>query len=416
MLYADIIPSGICHANIILLLRIDTNLFFYFRPAEGILLNIRLLCSKIHDKLNMIKAIHHKRLLQEFSMTIFLIFLMILSLTGLTVSPKGDLHPDYISRQNTMAVRGFFLFFVITRHFKEYVILGHPLDGPFLLLDQFLGQGIVSIFLFYSGYGIFESVQKKGSSYVRSMPVKRLLLTWLHFMAAVLLYLIVGTLLGKTYSPGTILLAFFGWTSVGNSNWYVFAILCLYLVSWISFTLFPKQPQSALVSTLCLTVVYILVLHRLRPGQNWWYNTVLCYPAGMWFSMKKDKIRELFSGRSRTYLTCTFISIAAVIALRPFTRQLFLYELWSLLFSAMVILLTMKFSLHNPILCWMGERTFWIYILQRLPMMLLQHLEMNRYPYLFFILVLACIFPLAAVFDRFARYADRKLIKLLTPD
>ncbi|MDO5344158.1 MAG: acyltransferase family protein [Lachnospiraceae bacterium] len=346
-------------------------------------------------------------------MTIFLIFLLALCLAGMTVSAKGSLCSDYISRENTMSVRGLFLFFIITRHFKEYVTLSHPLDAPFLLLDQFLGQGIVSIFLFYSGYGIMEAVKKKGAAYVRSMPVKRLLLTLLHFILAVLLYLAVGAAFGKTYSLKQILLAFIGWISVGNSNWYIFSVLCLYLASWLSFSLFRKRHTAAVISTLGLTVLYILILYRLRPTQGWWYNTALCYPGGMWFSMRKDRLMEFFRQRSGRYTVCTLFCIAAVIALRPFTRRLFLYELWAVLFAAAVVLLTMKFSLHNPVLRWMGEHTFWIYILQRLPMMLLHHAGISRYPYLFLILSIAGLLPLAAAFEQITRYADRKILNLL---
>lgn len=346
-------------------------------------------------------------------MTIFLLFLLALCLCDLSVSPKSRFCPDYISRQNTMAVRGLFLFFVIARHFRDYVALNHPLDAPFLLLDRFLGQGIVSVFLFYSGYGVLESIQKKGAAYVRSMPVKRLLLTLLHFMTAVLLYLFAGILMGRSYAPKTVLLALVGWASVGSSNWYVFAILCLYLASWISFSLFRERTTAGVCSVFCLTVIYILVLHQFRPTESWWYNTALCYPAGMCFSLSKEKIQTYLWRRPKTYALCTLFCLAAVVALRPFTCRLFLYEVWSVLFAAAVVLVTMKLSLRNPLLRWMGERTFWIYILQRLPMMILRHIGVQSYPYLFLLLSLACIFPLAAVFDRAARYADGKLLKRL---
>lgn len=346
-------------------------------------------------------------------MTIFLLFLLALCLHSLSVSPKSRFCQDYISRSNTMSVRGLFLFFVIARHFREYVSLGGPLDAPFLLLDKFLGQGIVAIFLFYSGYGIFESVRQKGIVYVRSMPVKRLLLTLIHFMAAVLLYLFAGALMGRAYPLKTILLALIGWASVGSSNWYVFAILCLYLASWLSFSLFRERPAAGVFSTFCLTIVYILVLRHLRPEEGWWYNTALCYPAGMWFSRYKEKIQAFLWRSPKNYAACTLLCLAATVALRPFTRLLLLYELWSVLFAATVVLLTMKLSLGDPLLRWMGERTFWIYILQRLPMMLLRYAGMNQYPYVFLFLSLACLLPLAAVFDRAARYLDGKLLKLM---
>ena len=45
-----------------------------------------------------------------------------------------------------------------------------------------MGQLVVVMFLFYSGYGIGESYKKKGVNYVQQMPVHRILTTLLNLL------------------------------------------------------------------------------------------------------------------------------------------------------------------------------------------------------------------------------------------
>lgn len=47
------------------------------------------------------------------------------------------------------------------------------------------------------------------------------------------MFLIVDICLGIRYDALTIIGSFIGLTSVGNSNWYVFAILLMYLLTYI---------------------------------------------------------------------------------------------------------------------------------------------------------------------------------------
>lgn len=44
----------------------------------------------------------------------------------------------------------------------------------------------------------------------------------------------------------------------------------------------------------------------------------------------------------------------------------------------------MKLSIHSKFLTWMGEHLFWVYILQRIPMLVLQHIGVaDKYPYMY---------------------------------
>ena len=102
------------------------------------------------------------------------------------------------------------------------------LNSPYSIIckvDSMLGQLIVVSFLFYSGYGIMIPIIKEGSEYYLSIHTKRLFKVWYHFEIAIILFIFIVVTLGKDYNISKYMLAFTGWVSIGNSDWYVFAVL-----------------------------------------------------------------------------------------------------------------------------------------------------------------------------------------------
>ena len=66
-----------------------------------------------------------------------------------------------LSVSTTQSIKGFFVITVFFSHFCSYVTLDKWYDTPMQAYCHWLGQLMVVPFFFYSGYGIFESVQKK---------------------------------------------------------------------------------------------------------------------------------------------------------------------------------------------------------------------------------------------------------------
>lgn len=59
----------------------------------------------------------------------------------------------------------------------------------------------------------------------------------------------------------------------------------------------------------------------------------------------------------------------------------------AIFFCLSIVFVTMKIRFKNKLIMWFGENLFWIYILQRLPMMIFTELGLNLYNvYLFFAL------------------------------
>lgn len=138
---------------------------------------------------------------------------------------------DYLGREQCDSIKGLFLLFVFFRHFMGYVIQA---GGHTYVFDEYLGQMIVTLFLFYSGFGVMESIKKKGDEYVKSMPKRRILTTLVNFDIAVLAFIALDLMLGRPITIKQTLLSFVCWESVGNSNWYIFAIICCYIAAFVS--------------------------------------------------------------------------------------------------------------------------------------------------------------------------------------
>lgn len=145
----------------------------------------------------------------------------------------------YIGKDQCNAIKGISILLVFCGHIMQYITpSGYVYDsiGDKILIPilNFMGQLVVVMFLFYSGYGVQESIRRKGIDYVKQMPKRRLLATLLNFDVAVFSFLLLDLALGINYKTSSFILAFTGWESIGNSNWYIFVILILYFMHYLS--------------------------------------------------------------------------------------------------------------------------------------------------------------------------------------
>ena len=174
-------------------------------------------------------------------MIFFVAVLFLLIISGAEFSKQNEFNKDYISRAGTTAIKGIFVILIMFSHGKGYIDVGGKFDVPYLKMQDHLNQMIVAMFMFYSGYGIMESIKKKGSAYIDTIPKKRFPQVLLNMDIAVVLFLILAATAGKFYNVGHILLSLIGWESVGNSNWYIFVILALYVITYFAFLILKKK-------------------------------------------------------------------------------------------------------------------------------------------------------------------------------
>lgn len=283
----------------------------------------------------------------------------------------------YISKERTNSIKGIFILLVFFRHIDPYIKKeGYSYDSvgdaAFSFILSSLGQLIVVMFLFYSGYGVMESIKKKGVSYISSFPKRRILTTLLNFDVAVCAFLIIDLLLDREVSMSQFFLSLLAWESIGNSNWYIFVVLICYLSTWIiaSFLIKFKKWKwkniCGIINLLFLTVVIFLLM---TVKESYWYDTILAYPAGIIYSVNKDKIEQLLDGHY-------YVSLISLIALYVFFKAMPIKidglktDFYSVIFALMIVTLSMRIKVDNRMLQWCGVRLFPLYIYQRIPMII----------------------------------------------
>ena len=310
---------------------------------------------------------------------------------------------DYMSYDSTLQVKGFFIILVCLSHIRGVLPLD-SIDPLFNRIIVAIGQLMVTMFFFYSGFGVAESFSSK-PHYGDHFFKNRILKTLVHFDIAVIIYIIISLILQKPYPSYVYLTSLFGWDAIGNSNWYIFSILCLYLAALFGYKISGKANNLFILFTFGLTVLYIIVMVLLKKP-SFWYNTVLCFPLGMFFSLHRSRI-EKFLFRKLHYIIA--LSLLSVLFLFLFSHQSELsYFFFSCVFCAITIMLTMILNNSNKTLLWLGKYLFEIYILQRIPMNILSHFGMLN-PVLFTIITITCTVVLAIGFKKVETSIDRVL-------
>lgn len=307
---------------------------------------------------------------------IFLVF-GLLCIFSCRVHLGKEWNRDYLSIDQTQFIKGIFICIVFFSHIHQYFTYTSFRDELVQKFTGFLGQTMVAPFLFYSGYGVMESIRKKGKAYIALIPWKRILSTLFLFDCAVLLYVVEELWRGKIYPWYHYLAAFVGWEHIENSNWYIFAILMLYGITYIAFTLFNDH-RKAVALCFGMTCLWMICMDYWQIKGIWYYDTMLCYTLGMVFSLCKGPVEKFLGEKRLIYLLVVVMLAAAFVVLQPYEYQVVGSSVRTCLFALLVVCVTMRLRLKSRLLHWCGAHLFSLYILQRLPMVVMRHLGWNQ--------------------------------------
>lgn len=323
----------------------------------------------------------------------FYILLVLLILSSLKY--VKDFNSGYLAVSTTNAVKGVFILLVFIKHITPYILKsGYVYGGwageAFRYIDSHVGQWIVAMFLFYSGYGIMESIAKKGEAYIYGIPKKRMLTVAVNFAIAVIVFSLVGGILGKTYPIKHYLLSLIGWESVGNSNWYIFVIMLCYLITYISFRRsLPTEGNAYYGSAFrCVVLLSLSAIVLSFFKSYYWYDTMLCFGAGLFYSLFKKKT-EGFVRKHYWATLAILMSLLIVTELLSSHARGFTYNVFSVVLCLLMVTLTMRCEINSKILMWCGANLFPLYIYQRIPMIVLSEVGHGK---------LVCTYPVLYIY------------------
>lgn len=348
-------------------------------------------------------------------MFIFFLLFVLIILLSCSLWPVDQWKSGYLSKEQSNCIKGIFAVLIFLGHSVNFIPVSGQIDMIYITIKNHILQAVVVMFLFYSGYGLTESLKKKGLQYIRSIPRKRLLPVYVRFFISVVIYVTINTILGTRLSFQTVILAFAGWVDIGNYGWFILIILLLYIVFMISFGMAFKSYSNKKVyyygATLTTVLSISLLVLMIYPGckESWYYDTIILFSSGVWYSIFKDKVDRVFDNKKRYFAGCVILA-ALYILINFMDKDLFpVYESFYMIFMIAVIMISMRIKIQSRILSFLGSLSFSMILLQGIPFMLLGHTGLNdRHPYLFVILAFSMTTVMSIIFNKCTVFLDPK--------
>ena len=337
---------------------------------------------------------------------LFSILLLLLFARCKLIAPSSSCALD---KNTTATVNGFFIAVVFIHHFCGYC---RPSINSFM--GNLFKQLMVTSFLFYSGYGCSIQFLSRGNEYIRTFPVKRIFATVFKFDLAVCIFILLRLLLGGGgLGLNKAALSLVAWDSVGNSNWYIFAIVFCYVCFYVVFAIASRFRLNNLFAGIFLVLpvcAYVVVMTRLKPP--WWYDTIMAFPLGVVIGLYKDMVFEFM----RKYYWASLIILVGIMAATRYLpglgcRHWVEFNIKSMAFAIVIVMVTMRIRLDSPALRWCGRHLFALYIYQRLPMVFFATLYpfafQSRLRWVFFIFSLIISVAIAWSYEKVGRLCKK---------
>ncbi len=297
------------------------------------------------------------------------LIVLIASLLAILFSAEynRDFNTNYLSRENTNNLKGIAAILILLHHISIFTDVYKWLYGM-----RYIGFILVSVFFFSSGYGLMYGLNNKkdylsGFFRKRIFPVLRIY--WLLDIIAIAYYWIKG----KVFKPYEYVLSIIG-IDTAFLCWFVGSIVILYIGFYISFKLSKQYGYYILL-------VYLLlycVIFSYSGLNNYYTSSIATFMLGVvWEKLNFDKwiskgywlkvvcfaMSFLFAFAGRLYL--------ASIGLNMDWLHIILRNIISVLFMFFVLAVSKKVSFKGPIVKWLGDISYELYLGQTLCMLLL---------------------------------------------
>lgn len=343
--------------------------------------------------------------------------LCLLSIINVDIKGQNSFYYDYMELDSANYVKGIFVWMIFFRHFIGYFKRKDILNKISLLIIDSLDQNVVSLFLFYSGYGINESYKKKGITYIKNLPKKSLIL-FIKSQIAILFFLLNNILLGIKTSLKRYFLAIIFKEGIGNSYWFNFTIILLYLYSFFSFILIKNNNFFSIIFINIICYFHIILVFKYY-HRNIIYSvdTIICFNIGLYYSLFKFYIDKFIMNNDIYYFGNLLLFILAYYNFYIAKREhIYNIILKNGAFTLISIIFTMKIKLKNEFLNLLSNHSFSIYLFQRLVMLhILKKGYFENHIFIKFIFEFLLVIFIAIIFDKYTKFIDntfkKKIIK-----
>ena len=218
---------------------------------------------------------------------------------------KGKLTINCLSKEASICLKGVFAVFVLLHHFQQRTMyITQPYIGKIFELMGFLS---VSIFLFFSGYGLMISFYRNGKSYLNKFLINRLLPFYCINILLILLSAMNKIIVGMKITVVEMFSSLFFFETIVTYGWYIQTILIFYIVFYITFNIIDNKNISFWLMFVSV-FLYIVISHLMQRAPAVYIST-LSFLLGIFFGKYSDKVRVLFKYKTRTLFVsiCIFL-------------------------------------------------------------------------------------------------------------
>lgn len=269
-----------------------------------------------------------------------------------------------IDKENSQSINGFFVLIVFISHFLPIYSGSSTLDQKLLsILTKYLGQFMVTTFFAFSGYGICHSIITK-KNYISEKFTNRFRKLIIAFAIGILIYIIYNLLLGNSMTLNIIVLSFLGWENIGNSNWFMFITFIIYLYTYL---IFKNEDGRIEIKIFKLTLSLIITAYFISIfKEDFWINTLLCFPLGMIIRRYESFLNSKFSNKKHVLSILISFIVSLLLLYKVINRNWIGFNFLSILFICIILLLSNFVDFKSPVLKFFGQYTFEIYLYQRI--------------------------------------------------
>ena len=326
---------------------------------------------------------------------IFPAIVFIIMLVQIKIAPKGSIHEDFLSLQQSKILQGIAAVCIIFHHLSQYITnYGNEWKGPITIFSS-MGILFTTIFFFCSGFGLMRSLQSK-PDYLKTFRRKRLPAVLIPFMVSNALYLVlVGMYFGSVDSVIESLGCLFGLRLVNTNTWFLVEIMILYLAFYLTHRYIKKPGRAmgamSIIVVLMITVSLLLGHDPSKDGGlwfmgEWWYNTTIFFLVGLYMAKYYDKVLAFLKKHYKWLLPVSIVAFLATFGLEEFVLGAFgYYQEWEghpgygakvltllaqiltcSVWLLMLLLISMKVQVKNILLILLGKISLELYIIHEL--------------------------------------------------
>lgn len=287
------------------------------------------------------------------------LLIIMISLIGI----KRRKEEDFLSIEQGNALKGISALLLVVVHIRERLEVV-PVSYRILAGGGYL---LVSVFFFYSGFGIVKQSLTKEHYVLDRLPKRILYLIEIIIGSEMVYYAFAVVLFGRSFSALDMLKCVIGIEMVNGALWTVFAMLILQAIYYFCYRLgFRNYTLIAVIGW----AIYIFI-SVLRGRGSWEMQSCCSFVLGAYIAQNEKKTVEKYSKNIVLLITSFIVFIASFMA--PYIFEYWLYEdlmlirvvagtIASLSFTALMLFVVNKVIISNGIIIYTGTLFTEIYL------------------------------------------------------